>query len=298
MKQLILVLTIILGITGILAQAQAQQIPFIADGSLNEWGVTPGYDWDPFPGIISAVEDFLPEDDPEGRVYPGWGGQTFDAEAMYVKTDANNLYYAIVTGMPPEGAFGLLPGDIFINFNNQGFEYGIAVPDHYSYLPTDAASINAHNAPENGALYAVDPEIDLDWSCWEQETWLNLGDIDIPVKIHDYIYYADGNYEGKKGAQYLAGGTFDYSKFVLTIMPSSTPGAAGTDDVRYVIEGSVPIEAFGTDWGKSFEMVWSQTCGNDIIRVQYNAVPEPSTLLLFGMGAIGTLGRILRRKES
>jgi len=75
---------------------------FGLDGSLAEWGVTPGAwgpgsDWVPLPGIHYAVEDYQPGT-ADGFVDPGFGGQTFDVEAMYATRDSENLYFAVVTG--------------------------------------------------------------------------------------------------------------------------------------------------------------------------------------------------------
>ena len=106
------------------------------DGNLSEWGVTPGAwstvggvrvnnsDWVPNAGILSTVED----SDPAGTGYlnPGWGGQPFDAEAMYATYDSTNLYFAIATGKSPDLVSGYRPGDIAFDFGQNGsYEYGI-----------------------------------------------------------------------------------------------------------------------------------------------------------------------------
>jgi hypothetical protein len=277
--------------TQVFAQAALYNV---TDGSLNDWGVTPGYDWTPNPGIFYTLEDYLPGSNRDGYLDPGWGGQTFDAEAMYLNYDNNYLYYAIVTGMPKGGNSGLLPGDIAISFNNEGFEYGIAVPNYNSYvLPTRTnGRVAPVTAPKDGALYRVDPALDTstDDNGWIWSGWSDPEDI-VPLKIYQY---GGTMANGKPGAQYLASGQFSYKNYTLS---ASLTGTGRRDTSHWIIEGYVPISAFGDDWGKPLEMLWTETCGNDIIRGQLNVVPEPSTMLLLGLGLVGIVGKKLRNRR-
>ena len=281
MKKIILTLAFLF--TAFITQANAT-INHSVDGSLTEWGVTPGSNWIPASGIASTVEDYIPGSNSDGYLNPGWGGQKYDAEAMYVDVVGNTLYYAIVTGMPENGYKGTLPGDIAINFNHEGYKYGIAVPDYYTYV--DVTSTNGrvvpYTSPGDGDLYKVDSSLPGDgtdnhgwiWSAWPTDM--------APMKIEDYGgILPDSN---PKTSQWLADGTLQYKNF------------AG-DTSHWIIEGSVPISGFGSDWGKCFEMVWTETCGNDVIRLNYCPIPEPTTLLLFGLGMIGIIGRVRRTKS-
>ena len=104
------------------AAHDAHAYNFVIDGYLGDWGVTPGgfnsSDWTPDDGILSKVED-------QNTAYlnPGWGGQGYDAEAIYAAKEGNMGYLSIVTGMRPEG-LSWLPGDIFFNFGPNS-TYGI-----------------------------------------------------------------------------------------------------------------------------------------------------------------------------
>ena len=62
-------------------------------------------------------------------LYTSWGGQAYDAEALYVDYDSSKLYLAMITGHNPAMANGpssYAPGDFLIDFGRDGvFEYGI-----------------------------------------------------------------------------------------------------------------------------------------------------------------------------
>ena len=134
-----LVLLVAVGLLAMTDRAHAFSMG-TPDGKLDEWGVTPGAwvteggvrvnksDWTPFAGIESAPlagEDFDPTT-PGGQVFPGYGGQAFDAEAMYATYDSANFYFAIVTGKNTETEYGERPGDIAFDFgNDKSYEYGI-----------------------------------------------------------------------------------------------------------------------------------------------------------------------------
>ena len=99
------------------------------DSDLNEWlpGAPSGSsadDWTPVDG--HGIKYFV-EDQTGERAYlgPGWGGQDYDAEAVYAQRSATHLNFAIVTGRAPD-ADGFVAGDIAIDFGLDGtFEYGV-----------------------------------------------------------------------------------------------------------------------------------------------------------------------------
>ena len=98
------------------------------DGSWSDWGINPSSgDWSASTGTRIFYENYTGTD---GTAYlePGWGGQFFDAEAIYATWSGNSLYFAIVTGFDPDGVkWGstlYTPGDIFVN-TGDGWKVGI-----------------------------------------------------------------------------------------------------------------------------------------------------------------------------
>ncbi len=98
---------------------------YTIDGNWNDWinlsGAGSASDWTP---IDSSVK-YEVEDQNTSYLNPGYGGQAYDAEAMYVKRDNSNIYVAVITGRDPN-ASGWRWGDIAPDFGNDGsFEYGL-----------------------------------------------------------------------------------------------------------------------------------------------------------------------------
>ncbi len=104
-----------------LAAGPASASLFLAD-----WGVS--YDsWNPtgFTGshVNYYTEDWTPETNENGWLDPGYGGDLFDVEAMYFGIDDENYYFAVVTGFGPEGRDWYRPGDLFVDFGQDGYDY-------------------------------------------------------------------------------------------------------------------------------------------------------------------------------
>lgn len=196
-KEFVFSLLIFLGISGFIVRPA---FSYTIDGNLGEWGVTPGLfggsDWVPYSGIQSEVED---QDPAVNFLNPGYGGQTFDAEALYVDFDGANLYLAVVTGFPPGGSGGYYAGDIAFDFGIDGsYEYGIAA--------------TTHNGVAQGSLYSVNPV-----TGWGQGGW---GGVSAPTKIltGSQIYDPSDvnlayNYAYSTGNHYVIEAYMPYSYF-------------------------------------------------------------------------------------
>ena len=133
MKRTILALLIIIGAIS-LGTISSQATLF-----LDTWGVSYG-NWDPVGAKGQGVDyvNYYTEDwtgnPSEGRVYPGWGGDAYDVEAMYYGLDNSYAYFAVVTGFPLAGRdWGSThydPGDIAIDFGNDGKLYRTEYHEH------------------------------------------------------------------------------------------------------------------------------------------------------------------------
>ena len=126
MKRSIFVFSLtLIGMLFIASYANASII--VVDGDLSDWGVTPGAygasSWVPNNEAIYTVEDQNTD-----YLNPGYGGQKFDAEAIYGFSKDGYIYGAIVTGFPANGysAGGIdySAGDIFFNLG-AGAQYGL-----------------------------------------------------------------------------------------------------------------------------------------------------------------------------
>ena len=234
-----------------LAHAYTFNPGFIADGKLNEWGVTPGAfgasQWVPNAGIFYTEEDQSPNVS-GGYLNPGYGGQAFDAEAMYAAYDSTNLYFAIVTGKTPGDTNGYRPGDIAFDFGKNGsYEYGIET-----------------TGSNSGKLYSV--------SSWHLSGW----DHTTPTEMDQH------------------GNSLGIGPLVYNQVEDANHHDIYLGD-HYVIEGYIPISYFGSAWNQGFTMSWTETCGNDVIKLNVTPTPEPATMMLFGMGLAG-LG-VLRKRQ-
>ena len=81
------------------------------DGNMSDWGIlaTTGFTTadsvnNPVTGYQNGVY-FWEEDGhySSGYVGPGYGGQNYDIEALYVTSDSDYLYIGIITGFFPSG---------------------------------------------------------------------------------------------------------------------------------------------------------------------------------------------------
>ena len=106
-------------VMGLLAD-QASGVAISVDGVPGDWGITLGpgdtSQWTPLSGVQGSWgggEDYT--GGASGYLYPGYGGQDYDVEAIYFTYDDLFAYFAVVTGFPPTGIGDHAPGDIAID---------------------------------------------------------------------------------------------------------------------------------------------------------------------------------------
>lgn len=251
----------------ILSQAAA----ITADGDFADWGIKADgtvAGWTPTAGIRHVVED---QSGGAGTyLSPGYGGQAYDAEALYLtwnkKSDGNtSLYLGLVTGHNPDStAYGR--GDFAIDFGRNGtWDFGVLTKDRTSSLKQNDV-VSTTNA---------------DWAkgLWSSPKVYNPG-------ASPYVTHVNS------GAD-VGDATVAWKEIVGAM------GALTSTDKHWFYEAEIPVSAFGKNWSgdnpsQSFDVQWTMDCANDIITLsQPLTVPEPGSavLVLLGAGLMASLRR-------
>jgi len=242
---------------------------FNIDGNVADWGVTQtgsSSAWNPTTGLVAG---YAVEDQHDNYLSPGYGGQAYDAEALYIAYDSSNLYIALATGHNPlmgtsGGPSGYAAGDFAIDFGKNGsWDFGVET--------------TGSNGMTQGHVYS-----NVNWM---------LGQA-YPSSAHP--------------ASILGGTDVGAGSVVYTTTPATGYGS-WTGDQHYFYEVSVPLTAFGNNWANNNEFVvhWTMNCANDAIQASAaingaggNNLPEPGTLTLLPLGLIGIAALRRNRKTA
>ncbi len=257
------------------------------DGDLSDWGLTPGTDFDADEGIHSWIEDFVDYSN-SGYVGPLYGGQPFDFEGFYATTDENNLYIAMILGMPPTGSGGVsslggqpnnssffYPGDLAMDLNGDGFfEYG---------LELTGRSDNTKGGVAGNGEYTYDP--------------LKKGNLYKVFDSHGWNKSLEQSGYTKTELNYRKPAS-------LELVGSTQVEYLSTNDPdHYVIETYIPLKLLEYDPNSDFYLHWTQTCGNDIGELVFSLpekgtpVPEQHTILLICFGILGLFFKQTYRRK-
>ena len=237
---------------------------YVIDGDLQDWlagaPTRSADDWLPKAGVKWAAEDQI-----TSYLNPGYGGQNYDAEAIYVDISGDDLYIAIVTGRAPGTDVRYPGGDIAINLgwpggNDDSFEVAIVTQDHDGYTAGDVVAVDE----------------------WFYGLWTGANAYD-PANANDYkqahpVAVKSGTRKGEAELVYKKG---SYGGATLKDRIGPYTGE------HYVIEAKVDLGLLGLDVnGDPFLAHWTQWCANDWIQVDPDPqqIPAPPTLALVGLG--------------
>lgn len=199
------------------------------------------------------------------------GGEKFDLEGLNVATDDRYVYvsltnsfgysaYATSTGQ------NYRLGDLFIGVNG-GNKYGYAIDlfnggNNGLYRVDGYAGINPFK-PGTYAYNNAYPGITAQAGAWKMTSGNRLGDVSSVMSF-------------ERGLEL-------------------NPLAPGNGDT-YVWEFQFEKDLFGINDISNLDFHINLECGNDLIETTHSAVPEPTTMVLFGLGLAG-VGAVRKRRS-
>lgn len=232
------------------------------DGNLSDWGVTPGNDWSSDLGA-SFVEDYVGygaawnvySGDGNGYVGPAWGGQDFDMEAMYLYVDnASRTVYFALSTGVEQLGSRTWNGET-IHTGDVFFDFGQDGWDT-AVKTTQTALNTVGTASVLQGFTQLQPNYALASTPWAAAGGTTVGNA-------TFIYTDDAT-------------KYDHNIVELCFQMTALQWS------QYLANG--------------LGVHWTMECGNDVGEVFLDApiVPEPTSIVLVGLGLAGFMVRRLR----
>lgn len=249
-------------------------------------------------------------DHPGTGTRPTWG-EPYDVEALYFDDDADNLYFAVIMGFhsPAEGIFveerlgiPVVQGDFAIDFglpgsqtDNWGFRYNYGIDITTEIRPTDPQQ-NVTQLYSNTIGTGVYRTTD-GWYLGTPQGAVNP----VPGDPSDAYTNFDPNWNGGQGMYFV--GHAVASWYELQLYHDGDP-VNENNWATWVLEITLPRSVVpGLSPGEQLAFRWLPGGRNEgnaeqefITGHGTITTPEPSTIMLFALGA-GQLGQWLRRRR-
>ncbi len=236
------------------------------------------------PGAGSGVQ-FVAEDSvgSGGYVGPGYGGQPYDLEALYVQRTATQL---IITGISG-AALSAMPRGASGSCGSSDACYTFGIGDFFIGTGSAAAFTPLFGIETTGQHYTMHPSTG-NTTGWNSP--LAAGDL-VSVNPVTHAGYERGlaawTYVGAPSQLAMSGWTNIPGSAVIT-SPETINGHAA-------FQATLDLSLLGSFATQDLLIHWGEICGNDYLRTPTTtAVPEPSTTLLLGLGLLA-LGLVRRR---
>ncbi|RZA06217.1 MAG: PEP-CTERM sorting domain-containing protein [Moraxellaceae bacterium] len=227
-----------------------------------------------FAGMLPVFNGWtqIANDDTPGATYyvnPGYGGQAFDAEYLFIKQDGNLLSVGLQTGFDVISKKGqkfenkqFYTGDLALSFdgNKTNYEYAIDFGNLSKGYHTDktisSQGVNVGTGVDAAGLYKA--------NSWNNDIYYTQS---VPYAMSNgslVVAANGGNFQEGSG---VAGG--ETSFFNIFTFDLSNIAGLGQD---FVLDAH-----------------WTMSCGNDVVegRVNLSKVPEPTPFVLFALGIAG-----------
>jgi hypothetical protein len=270
---------------GVLLSGDARAATLTVDGDASDWGFSVADNnastFSPAGGLNLAgifVEDSDDLAGDGGSVGPNLGGQNYDAEAMAVAIQGSDLFIVIATGQRPDNGLARYgPGDLRIitNAGDYGLEIGggagggsgtmlVGGEPGSTYTLDPNGFTTAHNAAAAGQTAG--------------SLWLNPAWILDPIVPQEQTQMQIGG-----GGSHVGDATYRFTRDSATTQHA-------------IIEMSIPLSLFGGETIQS--IVWHPACGNDILSISPQIVPEPGSMILAGIAAAVLVPALVWRRRT